>query len=156
MEGDVYVLEQKRHELLELRQKKLDGMIVRSHAKWLYEGEKNTKYFCNLEKRNFVQKAMCFIRKDIGDIINDSNAVTKEAKLFDENLYASRKEEIVKLDIRNHTKIQSLSQEQSKNLEGLITRQEVLSALKCMKNDKKDLVLMVTQLSSLSFFCFCW
>ena len=72
---------------------------------------------------------MCFIRKDNGDIINDSNAVTKEAKLFDENLYASRKEEIVKLDIRNHTKIQSLSQEQSNNLEGLITRQEVLSAL---------------------------
>ena len=40
MEGDVYVLEQKRHELLELRQKKLDSMIVRSRAKWLYEGEK--------------------------------------------------------------------------------------------------------------------
>ena len=39
MEGDVYVLEQKRHELLELRQKKLDGMIVKSRAKWLYEGE---------------------------------------------------------------------------------------------------------------------
>ena len=39
MEGDVYVLEQKRYELLELRQKKLDGMIVRSRAKWLYEGE---------------------------------------------------------------------------------------------------------------------
>ena len=39
MEGDVYVLEQKRHELLELRQKKLDSMIVRSRAKWLYEDE---------------------------------------------------------------------------------------------------------------------
>ena len=89
MEGDVYVLEQKRHELLELRQKKLDGVIVRSRGKWLYEGEKNTKYFCNFEKRNFVQKAMCFIQKDNGDIIHDSNAITKEAKLFYENLYAS-------------------------------------------------------------------
>ena len=82
MEGDVYVLEQKRHELLELRQKKLDGVIVRSRGKWLYEGEKNTKYFCNFEKRNFVQKAMCFIRKDNGDIIHDSNAITKDAKLL--------------------------------------------------------------------------
>ena len=82
MEGDVYVLEQKRHELLELRQKKLDGVIVRSRGKWLYEGEKNTKYFCNFEKRNFVQKAMCFIRKDNGDFIHDSNAITKETKLF--------------------------------------------------------------------------
>ena len=60
----------------------MDGMIVRLRAKWLYEGEKNTKYFCNLEKRNFIQKAMCFIRKDNGDIIHDSYAITKEAKLF--------------------------------------------------------------------------
>ena len=45
MEGDVYVLEQKRHELLELRQKKLDVMIVRSCAKWLYEGEEKNKIF---------------------------------------------------------------------------------------------------------------
>ena len=64
-------------------------MIVRSRAKWLYEGEKKYKIFFNLEKRNFVQKAMCFIRKDNGDIIHDSNAITKEAKLFYENLYAS-------------------------------------------------------------------
>ena len=94
------------------------------------------KYFCNLEKRNFVQKAMYFIWKDNGYIIHDSNAITKEAKLFYENLYASREDEIVKLDIRNHIKIQSLSQEQSNNLEGLITKQEVLSALKRTKNNK--------------------
>ena len=66
---------------------------------------------------------MCFIRKDNGDIIHDSNAVTKEAKLFDENLYASRKEEIVKLDIRNHINIQSLSQEQSNNFEKQTNKQ---------------------------------
>ena len=78
---------------------------------------------------------MYFIWKDNGDIIHDSNAITKEAKLFYENLYASREDEIVKLDIRNLINIQSLSHEQSNNLEGLITRQEVLSALKRVKND---------------------
>ena len=39
----------------------------------IYEGEQNSKYFCNLEKRHFVQKAMCFIQKDDGEIIHDSN-----------------------------------------------------------------------------------
>ena len=34
---------------MELRQKKVEGMVVRSHAKWLYEGEQNSKYVCNLE-----------------------------------------------------------------------------------------------------------
>ena len=47
---------------------------------------------CNLGKRNFVQKVMCFIRKDNGDIVHDSNAITKEAKLLYENLYASRED----------------------------------------------------------------
>ena len=47
------------------------------------------KYFCNLEKKKYVLKAVCFIHKDNGDIIHDSNATTKEAKLIYENLYAS-------------------------------------------------------------------
>ena len=55
------------------------------------EGKKQTKN-CNLAKRNFVQKAMYFIWKDNGDIIHDSNAITKEAKLLYENLYASRED----------------------------------------------------------------
>ena len=40
------------------------------------------KYFCNLEKKKYVLKAVCFIHKDNGDIIHDSNAITKETKLF--------------------------------------------------------------------------
>ena len=32
------------------------GIITRSMAKWVEEGEKNTKYFLNLEKRNFYNK----------------------------------------------------------------------------------------------------
>ena len=50
------------------------------------------KYFCNLEKKKYVLKAVCFIHKDNGDIIHDSNAITKEAKLLYENLYASRED----------------------------------------------------------------
>ena len=55
-------------------------MIVRSCTKWLFEGEKNTKYICNLEKRNFVQKAMCFIQKQNGEVIHDSDAIINEAR----------------------------------------------------------------------------
>ena len=67
--SNVQLLEQKRQELTALRNKRVEGMVVRSRAKWLYEGEKNSKYFCKLEKRNFVQKAMCFIQKENGEII---------------------------------------------------------------------------------------
>ena len=48
---------------MELRKKKVYGMIVRSGAKWIYEGEQISNYFCNLEKDNFVQKTMCLFKK---------------------------------------------------------------------------------------------
>ena len=35
-ENNVHQLEEKRQELIELRKKKVDGMIVRSCAKWVY------------------------------------------------------------------------------------------------------------------------
>ena len=46
-----------------LVRKKTNGIILRSKAKWSEEGEKNTKYFLNLEKRKYNQKC---IKKLIG------------------------------------------------------------------------------------------
>ena len=124
------VLEHKREELFELRQKKLDGMIVRSRTKWLFEVEKTTKYFCNLEKINFVQKAKCFTEKENGEVLHDSDAIMKETRCFYENLYASRENEIVNLETGNLMKTPTLTDEESNSLESLITEQEAHSALK--------------------------
>lgn len=135
-EDNIQILEQKRQELLELRKKKVDGMIIRSRAKWIYEGEKTSKYFCNLERRNFIQKAMCFIQKDNGEIIHDSKSITQEAKLFYEKLYTSQEKDILNIDIGSIIKAPVLTKEESDSLEGNITFQEALAALKQMKNDK--------------------
>ena len=66
-------------------------MIIRSCAKWTGDGE----FFsfvvvvvCKLEKRNFVQRSMCFIQKDNGEIIHDNKSVIIEAK------YASKEADI--------------------------------------------------------------
>ena len=42
-ESNVHLLEQKRPEVTALRNKRVEGMTVRSRAKWLYEGEKQNK-----------------------------------------------------------------------------------------------------------------
>ena len=86
-ESIVHILEQKWMELKEIRARTLDSLIIRSRTKWLFEVKKNTRYFCNLEKRNYVQKSMSFIQKDDGNIIHDSDSVTKEAKHFYDNEY---------------------------------------------------------------------
>ena len=36
--------------------KKTNGIILRSKAQWVEDGEKNTKYFIKLEKRNYDKK----------------------------------------------------------------------------------------------------
>ena len=82
-----------------------------------------------------VQKAVCFIQKENGEIIHDSSSITQEAKRFYEKLYASHENDIVNIDIGNIA-TPTLSQEESDSLEGPITLHEALSALKQMKNDK--------------------
>ena len=36
--------------------KKVEGIIIRARARWHEHGEKNSKYFLNLEKRNHIKK----------------------------------------------------------------------------------------------------
>ena len=52
------ILEEHRNKLESLRKIKIDGMILRSKANWIENGEKPTKYFCSLEKRNFIKKIL--------------------------------------------------------------------------------------------------
>ena len=44
---------QKLEQIIEYKTK---GSIIRSKTRWLNEGEKNTKYFLNLEKRHCNKK----------------------------------------------------------------------------------------------------
>ena len=38
--------------------KKTEGIIIRARARWHEHGEKSSKYFLNLEKRNHVKKTL--------------------------------------------------------------------------------------------------
>ena len=51
-------LEEKQYRLQNLRENKMNGLLVRCKAQWAAQGEKNTKYFCNLEKRNYIDRLM--------------------------------------------------------------------------------------------------
>ena len=62
--------------------RKNNGIILRSKAKWVEEGEKNTKYFLNLEKRNYNNTCIkTLINKDNKEI-TDMTEILEEQKLF--------------------------------------------------------------------------
>ena len=63
-ESNVHLLEQERQELTALRNKRVEGMIVRSQAKWLYEGEKKTQsIFVSLRKETLYKKPCVLFKK---------------------------------------------------------------------------------------------
>ena len=61
---------------------KLQGSIIRSKVKWVEEGEKNRKYFLNLEKRNhdvkYIKKTYYRYKLEI----TKPNEILKEQRNF--------------------------------------------------------------------------
>ena len=127
-EANVQLLERKRQKLFEIRRKKVDGMIIRSRAKWTGDSEKKIEIFCNLEKINFVPRSMCFIQKENGEIIQDS-----KSKSFHEKLYASKEADILDEAIDENLDHPTLTSEERDSLEGLINIQELSISVKKIK-----------------------
>ena len=90
-------LEELKDQLRTLRNSKIQGMIIRSRVKWLHEGERVSKYFCNLENRNFVEKSMGFLEKENGIVLFEQKEILEEVKWFYEDLY--RKREINEINL---------------------------------------------------------
>lgn len=67
---------------------KAQGAFVRSRAKWLEEGEKNSSYFSKLEKSRQVRNAVNALSiKD--KIVNDQKEIANEIHMYYQNLYLS-------------------------------------------------------------------
>ena len=134
---NINLLEEKRQELREIRDKKLEGLKIRSRAKWIDQGEKVTKYFCNLENRNYVSKNMPHLFKKNGLKTETDKEILDEVSSFYENLYEAKQVKDIDLNnILNHDDIPKLDNNESKKLEGKITKEEALNSLKNMKNNK--------------------
>ena len=124
-------------ELQDLRKKKMEGMLIRSRARWIGEGEKVSKYFCNLEKRHYTSKIIRKIEKQDGTIVTEQDDIVKETKYFYDHLY-KQEEQIKDVNfeeiISEQESIPKLTEEQCNSLEDKISKEEVLSTLKRMKN----------------------
>ena len=69
---DIDRAESLKKELEDLRKPMIDGLIIRSKVQWHEEGERSTKYFLSLEKRNYHKKSIQYIQD--GDQVITSNA----------------------------------------------------------------------------------
>lgn len=69
--------------------KKISGSIIRSKIKWTEHGEKNSSFFLNLEKRNYINKHITQLNIS-GNIINNPSEILKHEKLVYEKLYREK------------------------------------------------------------------
>ena len=111
---------------------------MRSRANWVENGEKNTRYFINLEKINQRQKTITKLQTDSGNIITNNKDILLAEKKYFENIYSSRN--LPSIDLQQKlpllSELPKLTDDSKKNIEGLISLQECLDALKTLKNNK--------------------
>ena len=137
-EESLKILEEKQKSLEEIRYQKLKGYYIRSRARWIEEGEKPTKCFCNSESRNYVSKQIPKLILNDNTTITNQSDILNHTKTFYETLYM-KKEIIEECNIDKLLEpyeINKLTDDESNSLEGKIKHSEVLKFLKQMKNDK--------------------
>ena len=132
-------LEMKKKELENLRKVKMNGMMVRSRAQWLIDGERPSKYFCSLEKFYNAEKTVKKVCTDSGAIVTSQKEILSEIRHYYSDLFRNRDTNLIESDLNEIGSIKranKLSDHDSKTLEGLLTIEELGSALKSMKNKK--------------------
>ena len=114
----------------------MEGVKIRSRVRWISDGEKVTKYFCNLEKRNFVSKCMNSLKNNKGEIISDQSEILNETRQFYKKLYAKKDRDGTDLEtlLSDHN-IPRLCESDKNKLEGPITYSELLYCLKKTSNN---------------------
>ena len=119
---------------------KLKGSILRSKSQWVEDGEQNSKFFLNLEKRNYSIK---HIKKLIQgtNIITDPVAILKEQKRYYDTLYSSKQhhfENFIEIEdyfLRN-TAIPKLSNDERYFCDQKLQPRDYSTALKNLANNK--------------------
>ena len=99
------------------------SLIIQSRIDYYEEGEKNSKYFLNLVKRN-QEKSLIWTLKNGDTIINEPKLIMEELKQFYESLYTSKNTENSKNwidELDEQGKIPKISQEDKVKLCEIIT-----------------------------------
>ena len=54
--------------------------MVRSRVKWLQDGKRASRYFCNLEKHDYTSRSMSFMQRRDGQTVFSQKEILDETK----------------------------------------------------------------------------
>ena len=128
-------LENAKKSLEEIRKPRIEGMITRSRVNWHEDGEKCSKYFLSLEKRNAARNSIQHIK------VNNLVITKKEEILeqFSENLrnkYSKNNSTSYPNIYLSNNVLNKLTEDQKKALDSPMSLNELHVALMAMKKGK--------------------
>jgi hypothetical protein len=122
---------------------KANGVLLRSKCNMIEMGEKNTKYFLNLEKQNYKNKCITKLINDKEEIIEDEKQILEYEAKFYKSLYSDpqlKEKNINKADEANETFLDvntpKIKEDEKQWCERDIDLEEIGNALKGLKNGK--------------------
>ena len=127
-------------ELRQINEKPVPGMAIRAHATWCEEGEHSTKYFFNLEKRNYRNKCITkLIKKD--SLLTEPNETLKEEQQFYEALY--KKDPLINANANNGENFfekpqgfHGINEDWKRMCDAPLSMEDILKAVISIKNNK--------------------
>ena len=127
-----------KNELNRLHEIKGKGAIFRSKVRWVEYGEKPTKYFFNMEKKNYNKKVISQLKRSDGKTIVNEQDIMTAIQTFYENLYSSHIDHSSNgfHDFVRDLQFAKLPDEKKINLDGEITLEECETILNTFQNGK--------------------
>ena len=126
----------KELETIKFLEYRTKGAIIRSKSQWYNEGEKNSAYFLNLEKRHCKQGAISQLKINDTEFVTTDRDILSECTTFYKNLYTSKKSDSLQSTLFSELSSVSLTNEEQTLCEGPLTQTECLEGLKKMESDK--------------------
>ena len=138
LDGDILMeFENLKNELTEIYSVKGKEAMFRSRTRWIENGEKPTKYFFKLEKRNYEKKIITQLKTTDREIISDMTKKNKEIEYYYKNFLTSTVSREKLDDYEDHFTLfasnlqnSKLCQDEASELEHDLTKDELLNVLK--------------------------
>ena len=114
------ILDEKMRELEDYRETIMRGHQVRARARWIEGGEKSSKYFSNLEKRNYINKNVTKLETENNCTVTDQKSLLLEISNFYERLYSYKHVNDIGFSaiLPSSYDIPKLNENESKQLDG--------------------------------------
>jgi len=138
-------LKELEHQLNKILDFETDGLITRSRCRWAEEGERSSKYFCNLEKRSCEKKSINRIRIADQTVITDKKHILEEIENYYSTLYKYSSvngncndfnDDVTINNFLDSLEMPKLSNDEKNNLDQPLSKNEVFQTIKAMNHNK--------------------